>query len=172
MRTVIKRTKRLVQRQQPTSARTKETVEILPRHSPPSAPMETLSIRHENFISPSRRHPPPFSSLFTSSRTTKPPPHAQPTSADETTPTIEKHSTSPERKVFNHSPPPVTSMKTIPSGRNNGAGRGPIFPYLEIALPLPNSPSSPRITLVLPPNIPHHASLRQTFHLDPITEIL
>ena len=50
------------------------------------------------------------------------------------------------------------------------AVRGSIFPYLEIRIALPDFSPSPQVTLVLTPNIPHHASLRQEFHLDPITE--
>ena len=38
----------------------RDSRDITPTFPPPSARMETLSIRHENFISPSRRHPPPF----------------------------------------------------------------------------------------------------------------
>ena len=50
--------------------------------------------------------------------------------------------------------------------------RGSIFPYLEIAIALPNLPLSPRIPLTLSPNILHHASLRREFHLNLITETL
>ena len=52
------------------------------------------------------------------------------------------------------------------------AVRGSIFPYLEIAIALPNLPLSPRIPLALSLNILHHASPRQEFHLDLISETL
>ena len=83
------------------------------KHLPPHQPHPQRHRNNENFHQSGRRHPTPSPFLLITS--TENHDDSQPTtSTSRTRPILKRTSSSPERKVFTYSPPPITSVKDLP----------------------------------------------------------